>query len=494
METSKVQADEAIGMETPSPTKGSSVSDTLLGNVISLTAPALLALLVLLGGSEAWTLVADEWVNLATWVALILGIELLPIFAEDQEITWTLDVPLLLAVAVLYPPEVAATVAFVAALDAREFRSPRVRPVRALFNRAQVALSVYSAALVLRALGTTADSVPGAALGVAIALVVDYTVNLGLASLLLAARRHVPWRTVFVKFSIGPRRVFLATFFGYGLLAFVMAYLASQAGVWAVAIPLLPTLVARQALIREQRLQETTKKIQHQERLLEKAVDRAIDERQDERLRVSGELHDEVLQSLTHVVMLGRLLGKDNQSRQQVQQDIQDLILASERALDALQDVISGLRRSPLGRGGLVPTLQGLARDMRLDWQTDIQYDLPADVPLEPDAQVIIYQIAREALVNAVKYSRSPQIRLSLRHHGEWIELVVEDDGVGFNATEVDHERHFGLGLMEERARRLGSTLNLTTKVNGNGTRLELRVSLGGAVRRGPLPEVGPRG
>lgn len=451
---------------------------SFLPGVICVAAVTAIALLVLRAGGSVWRPLADDWGQIAGWLMLILAIEMLPIFADDRDITWTLDVPLLLAVAVLYAPEVAATIAFVAAFDAREFRRPRVRPVRAIFNRAQVALSVYAAAVVFRAVGGRLDSIPIAALGVALALVVDYSVNLALASLGLAVRRGVSWWSVLDRFSIGPRRIFLATFFGYGVSAFVMAYLAHEVGVWAVAIPLLPTLVARHALVREQRLQRATVQLQHQQRLLEKAVDRAIDERRDERLRISGELHDEVLQSLTHVVMLGRLVNKESGLSSQTQQDAEDLVRSAERSFEALQDVIGGLRKSPLGSGGLFPTLRGLVRDMRLDWDTGFRCDLDCECPLSPESQVLLYQIAREALVNAAKHSGASEVALSITCDEDWITLWVGDNGVGFEPRLVDRETHFGIGLMEERVTRLGGSLSFAKGLQDAGTRLEARFPL----------------
>ncbi|MGH2710066.1 MAG: hypothetical protein ACRDH9_02545, partial [Actinomycetota bacterium] len=85
--------------------------------------------------------------ELVFWAVLILAMNLFPFTSGD--LSFTLDTPLLLTIALLYPPEVACILAFVGSMDVREVQG-RVGPMRALFNRTQIALSVLLAGLMFR--------------------------------------------------------------------------------------------------------------------------------------------------------------------------------------------------------------------------------------------------------------------------------------------------------------------------------------------------------
>jgi signal transduction histidine kinase len=213
-------------------------------------------------------------------------------------------------------------------------------------------------------------------------------------------------------------------------------------------------------------------------------VDRGVDDRRDERLRIAGDLHDEVLQSLTHIWFLANVLERKAALEIGQSKDIQELVESSEVSIESLRAVIHDLRQSPLGRGGLIPTMRSLVRDLQLDWKIPIELVIPDLVALSPDAQVITYQVAREATLNALKHARPSRIRVTITQLSRSVELTVEDDGAGFAAPEIDSGLHFGIGLMHERIKRAQGTLKIESKTL-EGTRLIATLPLE------PRPELG---
>jgi signal transduction histidine kinase len=103
-----------------------------------------------------------------------------------------------------------------------------------------------------------------------------------------------------------------------------------------------------------------------------------------------------------------------------------------------------------LGPGGLNATLELLANQLEAAGSPSIELSL-GDVGGSSLAQLLIYQVAREALNNAARHSRASKITVRLFRNEGLIRLVVEDDGVGFDATQVDRDAHFGLQLIAER-------------------------------------------
>jgi signal transduction histidine kinase len=115
--------------------------------------------------------------------------------------------------------------------------------------------------------------------------------------------------------------------------------------------------------------------------------------------------------------------------------------------------------------------MRGLASDLQLDWGIRVETELPANVELPGHLQIVLYQVAKEGIVNALKHSQSAVIRVRLWQDDSQVVLTVEDEGIGFDQETIDDTRHFGIGLMRERVRLAGGTLMLKSSQE-SGTRL----------------------
>jgi two-component system, NarL family, sensor kinase len=455
-----------VSVVQPPRTARSPVRDPLSAHLLTVGVVAVLAFLLIRGSDALVQSLQTQWPALLFWTALVFVVNLFPI--QVGELRLTLDVPILLAVAFLYSGEVGAAVAVLGAVDLRELRR-EVGFSRAIFNRGQVALSILVAGNAFHWSVDGLEPWTAAIGGTALALALEYTVNVSLVSLFslflpaYAARGSKITRAL----SVGEPRQFLATYLGYGVLALVLAYLFVRVGSWSVVFFLIPTLVARQMLIRGQDLERMAEELRYSERLLERLVDRGVDERHDERLRIASDLHDDVLQELTRVWYLAKIL----EHQRPEPSGLQELVQGSEASIESLRRVIHDLKESPLGRGGLVPTLRLLARDLQIDWKTRVSVKVPSLLDLDPQRQVLAYQVIREAILNALKHARAPEVRVEVVQRMDAVELAVEDDGVGFDTHTVDQVSHFGLGLMSQRIDRAGGTLVIQSKQH-KGTRL----------------------
>jgi signal transduction histidine kinase len=431
------------------------------------------ALVALVGSvfvSEAASLVQalpSQWGELLFWTIVIVVVNLLPLTVG--EITLTLDMPILLAVSFLYPPGLAGFVAVVAAIDVREWEG-RVPFLRAVFNRFQVGACVMVASVVFHSVAGSLEPALQAAWGTIASIAAFHFTNVVLVTGYTWLRIHT-WNRI----SIGGLLQFLITYLGYGVLALVVARLYRDVGAWSVVTLVIPILVAREALLRAQRLQLLADQLRERERLLERLFDRIVDERKDERLRISADLHDDVLQSLVRISQLAGFLRQETAVDGTAAKDAEDIHSLTDQTIKDLRHVVADLRASPLGRGGLVPTLKSLGRDLQLDWQVPIRVEAPADLQLRSDEQVVLYQVAKEGLVNALKHARPTEVSIRLSERDSDVFLEVRDDGQGFDVASVDTSSHFGLGLVEERVRLYRGSVELASE-KGSGTRLSVRL------------------
>jgi signal transduction histidine kinase len=210
----------------------------------------------------------------------------------------------------------------------------------------------------------------------------------------------------------------------------------------------------------------------------------------EERNRLAREIHDTLAQGLTALTlqleMADALLDDaPERARGSIQRALQ---LARANLQEARRSVLD-LRAAPLEGLSLPEALEQLAeefaRDHGVPCATTIQ-GLQGRLPARLETG--LYRLAQEALANAAKHARPSRVGVRLEQRGGLLELVVEDDGVGFDPDlPVGAGPHGGFGLagMRERAALLGGQLALDS-APGRGTRVVVRVPV--AAERAAIP------
>lgn len=186
----------------------------------------------------------------------------------------------------------------------------------------------------------------------------------------------------------------------------------------------------------------------------------------DERRRIARNLHDGLAQELAFIASTARELaaGSENVRLGQVAS-------AAERGLDESRRAIATLTRQQVPDPfdvALTQTVEEVAQ--RLGTQVVVQAD-PAPA-IDADRQEQLLRIVREAMTNAARHGGADVVRVSFTN-GQGFRLRVEDDGVGFDPTEVEGSG-FGLVTMRERATALGGRLDLSS--SERGTQIEVTI------------------
>jgi signal transduction histidine kinase len=197
----------------------------------------------------------------------------------------------------------------------------------------------------------------------------------------------------------------------------------------------------------------------------------------DERNRLALELHDVISQKLFALALAaesaGTLLGVDDEA---ARAEIDRLRRLSQEALEELRYLILELRPPELERDGLATTLRKHVEVLRRvqGGVPDVEVELDGEPPAEGGRDRELLRIAQEALQNAIRHSGATRVVLRLEASEGRLVLEVRDDGSGFDpqATAV-RGRRLGLSSMEERARRLGGELTISSGA-GAGTTVRL--------------------
>lgn len=222
----------------------------------------------------------------------------------------------------------------------------------------------------------------------------------------------------------------------------------------------------------EQKLRE------NQERLQSMAFDAAVVQER-ERRRIAVDLHDSLGQALA-LAQIKLTTARDD---------------APDRARGAIDEVVALLRQAIIDSRSLVfalspPVLYDLGLNAAISWLIDeVQKQHGMQVTLTDDGAdkspdettaVVVFRAVRELLMNVLKHANRPEANVTLGRAGDYLEVVVEDAGVGFDPAKMisaPKGRSFGLFSLREQITRLGGTVEITS-ARGRGTRVQLRVPL----------------
>jgi signal transduction histidine kinase len=428
------------------------------------------------------------------WSVLIAGIEFLPVPAW-RGLTISVGFPVLIMVAILYPPGSAGAIALVGALDPREFRR-EVSLGAALYNRSQVALSVVAASAVFHVfhgahqeLGASAAWIlVGAA---ALAALADYAVNAGLVTLYMSTKLGISPAEMFRQLTIGNVRDFLISYLGLGILGLTLAVFFQVVGFWMLPAVLAPLIFARQMFFRSQALEEAHVELTEREEILRELSNTMAEERADERLQIAGYLHDDLAQVLFRLSLQVDIARKllDKGDVDDVRQQLDKIRESKQETSDRIRALIRDLHRSPLGAKGLAESLESftdeVGRDSDIRFHRDVQdIDLPAPIAL------LVFHIAREGIMNAVRHADPTDVSVSVAEQGEDIVLQLEDNGAGFDASAPGPEGHYGMAMMRERAKVGGGSFDVRSGI-GEGTTITVRFPIA-LLQREPQPGTEP--
>lgn len=199
----------------------------------------------------------------------------------------------------------------------------------------------------------------------------------------------------------------------------------------------------------------------------------SLDAQERERARVALDLHDEVNQALTGLIMRIEAMRRSNPDPG-MEAELAETGAVAKRAMEELLGLARRLRPTTLDDLGLEAALGSLVEEVGRDTELVAVFEAEGDPSgLDSDLQLISYRVAQEALTNCAQHAGARHVRvrlISLASGG--VELRISDDGEGFD-LDTDNE---GLGIagMRERAMLCGGDLLVESR-HGAGTRVTLR-------------------
>ena len=202
---------------------------------------------------------------------------------------------------------------------------------------------------------------------------------------------------------------------------------------------------------------------------------RLVEVQETERRALSRELHDEVGQALSALLLaLGNVAAMISPDENpEARNQLLDTRRVAEKTVAVVRDMSLLLRPSMLDDLGLIPALEWQAREVSRtnNLRVTVHADsVPEDLPDEQ--RTCIYRVVQEALRNATRHGKAKNIRIRLSQDDEALRLTIEDDGQGFIPA---REKGVGLLGMEERVKRLDGSFHVQSQP-GNGTAIHVEL------------------
>ncbi len=205
---------------------------------------------------------------------------------------------------------------------------------------------------------------------------------------------------------------------------------------------------------------------------------RLISAQEDERSRIARELHDGVSQELAALAIHLSFLRQSSMSQAELQEEMGQVGKRASAMAESIRNVSHGLHPGVLRHAGLATALRAHCSEFSQNHNVVVHYR--ADEGLEEIPQPIalcLYRVAQEALTNIARHAGAQRAWVTLLRDPEGLELLISDDGEGFDASAVRGVSSLGLISLEERVRIAQGKISIDSE-RGLGTKMRVWVPL----------------
>lgn len=198
--------------------------------------------------------------------------------------------------------------------------------------------------------------------------------------------------------------------------------------------------------------------------------------REEEQKRIAREIHDELGQMLTGLKLDIHMMKKKVGAGMPT--DLDELSSRVDDTIGSVRRIASELRPSILDDFGLIPAIEWQAGEFEAKAGIDCAFVCTDEsVHLDPEAEAAVFRIVQEALTNVARHSDASAVCVTVENSDGHLNVMIEDDGRGFDPQHLTKTRSLGILGMRERARLIGASLDIRSR-DHSGTVVALTVPI----------------
>lgn len=222
---------------------------------------------------------------------------------------------------------------------------------------------------------------------------------------------------------------------------------------------------------RHKQQQEMAQQLLQQQELRNKAI---IEAEEKERIRIARELHDGIGQQLSAAKM--NLSAFESSINEQHKDAYQHLITLVDDAVKEIRTISHNMMPNALLRSGLSSAVREFVNKLSITDALKIDLQIVGlNTRLEHSAETVLYRVIQECVSNIIKHADASHINIQLIKHDEHLNMLIEDNGKGFNAKDIDSFEGIGLKNIVSRVQYLNGTVDFDS-MPGRGTTISVDI------------------
>jgi PAS domain S-box-containing protein len=201
--------------------------------------------------------------------------------------------------------------------------------------------------------------------------------------------------------------------------------------------------------------------------------------REEERRRIGREIHDDLGQQLTAIKMDAAWIDKNTPAEASLKKEkLKNIIALLDGSNTAVRRILSELKPSVLDEYGLLDVLDWQASQFTANTGVPVEMICSqTDIRLSENIATCIFRIFQESLTNITRYAKAKLVISSIKLFDDYIEVNIEDDGIGFDVSKISTRATFGILGMQERVSALSGKFIINSDM-GIGTRISFSIPL----------------
>lgn len=227
----------------------------------------------------------------------------------------------------------------------------------------------------------------------------------------------------------------------------------------------------------EELVRERTIKLSETNKQLHELSRHLLAIREEERKSISREIHDDLGQRLTALKMDMVWCKNKAPVPESIAERVGSVLLSIDELMKAVQNISRKIRPGILDDLGLIDAMEWEAREFERRSGIHIQPQLDADIIIEPELSTVFFRIFQELLTNVARHAKATKVSISLEKNEDFLNLIVEDNGIGIAAEKIADVHSLGLLSIRERIFPWKGNLEISGSAD-KGTRVRVSVPL----------------